>query len=29
MNVFDCLLVATLAFSTIQAFFRGLVLELF
>lgn len=29
MNVFDCLLVAALAFSTIQAFFRGLVLELF
>ena len=29
MNLFDCLLVAVLAFSTIQAFFRGLVLELF
>ena len=29
MNLFDCLLVALLAFSTIQAFFRGLLLELF
>jgi membrane protein required for colicin V production len=29
MNLFDCLLVAVLAFSTIQAFFRGLLLELF
>jgi membrane protein required for colicin V production len=29
MNLFDSLLVAALAFSTIQAFFRGLLLELF
>jgi membrane protein required for colicin V production len=29
MNLFDWLLVAVLAFSTIQAFFRGLLLELF
>jgi membrane protein required for colicin V production len=29
MNLFDCLLIAVLAFSTIQAFFRGLLLELF
>jgi membrane protein required for colicin V production len=29
MNLFDCLLVATLAFSVIQALFRGLLLELF
>jgi membrane protein required for colicin V production len=29
MNPFDWLLIAVLAFSTIQAFFRGLLLELF
>ena len=29
MNLFDCLLMAVLAFSAIQAFFRGLLLELF
>ena len=29
MNLFDCLLVAVMAFSIIQALFRGLLLELF
>ena len=29
MNLFDYLLIAVLAFSTIQAFFRGLLRELF
>jgi membrane protein required for colicin V production len=29
MNLFDCLLIAIVAFSAIQAFFRGLLLELF
>jgi len=29
MNLFDCLLVAILAYSTIMAFVRGIILELF
>src|SRR5271167_1609566 len=29
MNLFDCLLIAILAWSTITAFMRGIILELF
>jgi membrane protein required for colicin V production len=29
MNLFDCLLIAILAYSTIVAFMRGIILELF
>jgi membrane protein required for colicin V production len=29
MNLFDCLLIAILAYSTIMAFIRGIILELF
>ena len=29
MNLFDCLLIAVLAYSTIMAFLRGIILELF
>jgi len=29
MNLFDCFLIAVLAFSTIMAFLRGIILELF
>ena len=29
MNLFDCLLMAILAYSTIVAFVRGIILELF
>ena len=29
MNLFDCFLIAVLAYSTIMAFLRGIILELF